>query len=419
MLQTNVSVRDKLIRDFPEIYTKDIDKAIKALKLVIMAGCHGPQREYELVRDNLIKQVQNRNILTKMRRGVIQGDSLVSAIIREQRDEQDRRGQVVWIVEQREEQERERELKQRQAQELKERNLKEQKLKEQERKEKVVECMCCLNATRETLIKQCSGPNGHPLCVPCVKKYVETELYEKENTSYNCINCSENCNGKIPEKVVCEVLDPKVLAHYNGKKRDREMNSIKEAIPDIHFKKCQHCDKFTEVCETFSNSILVCMSCFEDTCLLCDQIAHPNRGCLKAVEKTKRQEIEEKLTEAFILKCNKCSVGIVKDEACNVVTCSCRNKMCWLCKENIKDHSHFDCHLCGGGGGGWSGFSGKDINSKTGKCIHGKCSMYFQDKTNILKEAMKSDATNADTSHLVTELLKPDPKATKYKTTTK
>lgn len=176
--------------------------------------------------------------------------------------------------------------------------------KEQPIKERVVECMCCLTATRETLIKQCSGPNGHSLCVTCVKKYVETELYEKENTSYNCINCSEICNGKIPEKVLCEVLDPKVLAHYNGKKRDREMNSIKEAIPDIHFKKCQHCDQFTEVCETFSNSILVCMSCFEDTCLLCNQIAHPNRGCLKAVEKTKRQEIEEKLTEAFILKCN-------------------------------------------------------------------------------------------------------------------
>ena len=61
-------------------------------------------------------------------------------------------------------------------------------------------------------------------------------------------------------------------------------------------------------------------------------------------EKT-RKEIEEKLTEAMLRECVKCGYKFYKEEGCNKMTCKCGAKMCYLCKKEVKDYSHFYCPL--------------------------------------------------------------------------
>ena len=54
-----------------------------------------------------------------------------------------------------------------------------------------------------------------------------------------------------------------------------------------------------------------------------------------------RKKIEEKLTEAMLRECVKCGYKFFKVEGCNKMTCKCGAKMCYLCKKEVKDYSHF------------------------------------------------------------------------------
>ena len=54
-----------------------------------------------------------------------------------------------------------------------------------------------------------------------------------------------------------------------------------------------------------------------------------------------RKKIEEKLTEAMLRECLMCGYKFYKEEGCNKMTCRCGAKMCYLCRKEVKDYSHF------------------------------------------------------------------------------
>ena len=54
-----------------------------------------------------------------------------------------------------------------------------------------------------------------------------------------------------------------------------------------------------------------------------------------------RKMIEEKLTEAMLRECANCNNKFYKEEGCNKMTCRCGAKMCYLCKKEAVDYSHF------------------------------------------------------------------------------
>jgi hypothetical protein len=60
--------------------------------------------------------------------------------------------------------------------------------------------------------------------------------------------------------------------------------------------------------------------------------------------------VAEAMTKAFLQKCNNCQLPFVKEEGCNMITCSCENIQCFVCSQNIDGHDHFgygdeDCPL--------------------------------------------------------------------------
>jgi hypothetical protein len=64
----------------------------------------------------------------------------------------------------------------------------------------------------------------------------------------------------------------------------------------------------------------------------------------KKDEETARKRIEEQLSEAMIRECWKCRTKYFKEEGCNKMTCpkpGCGAKMCYLCKQPVKDYTHF------------------------------------------------------------------------------
>ena len=71
---------------------------------------------------------------------------------------------------------------------------------------------------------------------------------------------------------------------------------------------------------------------------------------------SKKQTIDDKLSEALILTCNKCNVSIVKEHGCNKMECVGGNKMCNICKKDINDEGYR--HFC----------NNHNCNRKCNKC---------------------------------------------------
>jgi TRIAD3 protein (E3 ubiquitin-protein ligase RNF216) len=159
-------------------------------------------------------------------------------------------------------------------------------------------------------------------------------------------------------------------------------------VDDINIKLCQHCGAGTDIGENVDHYLLVCMECFKDTCLKCNQVDHPGKACysLGNITQSKRQEIEDKMTEALIVKCNHCNRSIFKNEGCNKITCVCGTHNCYICKQIIPKsvgYSHFCIrHNC-------------DCN---------KCHLWEQNTKKRLLDAVKEDYDD-ETKKLITGLL--------------
>jgi hypothetical protein len=52
------------------------------------------------------------------------------------------------------------------------------------------------------------------------------------------------------------------------------------------------------------------------------------------------------MSDALVRKCNVCGLRFLKSDGCNLMTCRCGNKQCFVCSVNIKDHSHFSNETC-------------------------------------------------------------------------
>jgi len=219
-------------------------------------------------------------------------------------------------------------------------------------------CNCCCDDKKIEDFGQCT--EGHLICKKCIKIHTENTIYQKLSCKISCIDCNVKCFGEFDEQILSVILEPRVLSEYKNLKKLEEIKEL--CIDDINIKLCQHCGSGTDIGEV-EQELLVCMECFKDTCLKCNQFGHPGKDCytLGNVNNCKRQEIEDKMSDALIVKCNKCNTSIFKNEGCNKVTCVCGTHNCYVCKKIITKqigYSHFcreqncqkdngsSCNLC-------------------------------------------------------------------------
>jgi hypothetical protein len=223
------------------------------------------------------------------------------------------------------------------------------------------ECTCCYDDKEIIDFGQCT--DGHLICNSCVKKHATDTIYQKLSSKICCINTQDKCFGTISDSILEKVLDIRIFSEYIILKNMAEIKEL--CIDDINIKICQHCNAGTDIGEQEQGQgqvieTLICMECFKDTCLKCNQVGHPGAECyaLGNVCRSQRQNIEDKMSEAVIIRCGNCNNTIVKDEGCNKVTCLCGNYICYCCKQNVPKsvgYSHFctehnckkpDCKPC-------------------------------------------------------------------------
>ena len=218
-----------------------------------------------------------------------------------------------------------------------------------------IKCSCCCEDKIIEEFGQCS--DGHLICKVCIRKHAENTIYQQLSCKIKCIDCGEKCFGEFSEETLHAILNERVFSEYKNLKKIDEINQL--CVDDINIKLCQHCGAGTDIGKNSVQYLLVCMECFKDTCLKCNQVNHPGKPCysLGNVMQSKRQDIEDKMTEALIVKCNTCKKSIFKNEGCNKITCVCGTDNCYICKQMIPEsvgYSHFcisddcscdKCHL--------------------------------------------------------------------------
>jgi TRIAD3 protein (E3 ubiquitin-protein ligase RNF216) len=247
-----------------------------------------------------------------------------------------------------------------------------------------IECSCCCDDKPIEDFGQCT--DGHLICKVCIKKHAENTIYQQLSCKIKCIDCNEKCFGEFSEETLESILNDRVFSEYKNLKKIEEINQL--CVDDINIKLCQHCGAGTDIGENSDQYLLVCMECFKDTCLKCNQVDHPGKACysLGNITQSKRQEIEDKMTEALIVKCNQCNKSIFKNEGCNKVTCVCGTHNCYICKQIIPKSVGYS-HFC-----------------RSHNCDCNKCHLWEQNTKKRLLDAVKEDYNN-ETKKLITGLL--------------
>jgi TRIAD3 protein (E3 ubiquitin-protein ligase RNF216) len=319
-------IRDKLCNDFPSVYIKEIDVALKANKNSYTAT-------YYYIEDKLKENsLKLKKVPSKQRKldSVPELDNIFKSV------------------------------------------------------KQTIECSCCCDDKVIEDFGQCT--DGHLICKVCIKKHAENTIYQQLSCKIKCIDCNEKCFGEFSEETLQEILNDRVFSEYKNLKKMEEINQL--CVDDINIKLCQHCGAGTDIGENSDQYLLVCMECFKDTCLKCNQVDHPGKPCysLGNITQSKRQEIEDKMTEALIVKCNQCNKSIFKNEGCNKVTCVCGTHNCYICKQIIPKSVGYS-HFC-----------------RSHNCDCNKCHLWEQNTKKRLLDAVKEDYNN-ETKKLITGLL--------------
>jgi TRIAD3 protein (E3 ubiquitin-protein ligase RNF216) len=324
-------IRDRLRNDFPSVYVKDIDTTLKTNKYSYVASYY--YLENALISNSLkLKTVKTKLVNSITNYELPELESVFNAI-----------------------------------------NPK-------------LECNCCCDDKPFEEFGQCT--DGHIICKICIKKHAENMIYQQLSCKIKCINCNEKCFGEFNEDALQSILSERVFAEYKNLKKMDEMKEL--CVDDINIKICQHCGAGTDVGENFEQYLLICMECFKDTCLKCNQVDHPGKPCysLGNVVQSKRQEIEDKMSEALIVKCNSCDKSIFKNEGCNKVTCICGTHNCYVCKQIIPKSIGYS-HFC-----------------RNHDCSCNKCHLWEQNTKKRLLDAVKDNYDyDKETQKLIEGLL--------------
>ncbi|KAF9154151.1 hypothetical protein BG015_001727 [Linnemannia schmuckeri] len=204
------------------------------------------------------------------------------------------------------------------------------------------ECGCCFDDVPANRIAMCE--EGHIFCLSCSRRGAEVELGYRR-TVLKCMTAG--CTAVFPDSEAVLFLSKPV---FEGLMRARQQSELKMAGLDS-LVECPFCS-YAAIVENDEDKEFRCQGpkCRRVSCRLCKALTHIPLSCeeyRKELEKDNvlsvQHKVEEEMSQALIRECPKCKSRFFKTEGCNKMTCpQCHTHMCYVCKIQIKDYSHFD-----------------------------------------------------------------------------
>jgi TRIAD3 protein (E3 ubiquitin-protein ligase RNF216) len=206
----------------------------------------------------------------------------------------------------------------------------------------LLECPCCFD---DELLDDdmLACPDGHIFCKECVKRYTETSIGDSKYM-FNCIN--DKCKREFEMSTLSNVLEPNMFSKVL---RNIQNEEIKKAGIE-NLESCKYCT-YAAIIENPEEKVFRCLNpdCLKETCRQCNEPNHLPLRCNeieKSDEVSMRTWIENRVTEAMIRQCHKCSKRFFKVEGCNMMHCVCGASMCYLCRKPTSDYKHFQEGTC-------------------------------------------------------------------------
>ncbi|KAI0155027.1 hypothetical protein GGR57DRAFT_491923 [Xylariaceae sp. FL1272] len=234
-----------------------------------------------------------------------------------------------------------------------------------------VECGICFDEFALTQMVSCQGENMHWFCRACLKTQAETQIgmgkYE-----LTCMSM-DGCLAEFSRDQKNRFLDRKLETAL-----DRiEQEAMLRMAGIENLETCPFCPYAAEYPPVEMDKEFRCDNpqCQQVSCRLCRRETHIPKSCAEADEDRgldARHILEEAMSDALIRRCNQCQSPFVKDEGCNKMRCSkCGTMMCDVCRQTIKDYTHFN-----------------DV-SRGGKT--GRCALYDQSQSRYEQEVRKAE----------------------------
>ncbi|ORY58171.1 uncharacterized protein BCR38DRAFT_353404, partial [Pseudomassariella vexata] len=212
----------------------------------------------------------------------------------------------------------------------------------------MAECGCCFDDCPINRMVHCEGDTVHWFCRGCAKQQAETIIgYSKYKLT--CMSM-DNCEAGFSISQRKKFLDNKLQTALD---RNEQAEVLREAGIE-NLETCPFCPFAMEYPTVEENKEFRCANpeCEVVSCRLCRKETHIPKTCDEAkLEEghSARHTIEEAMSEAVIRKCNKCSNPFIKQDGCNKITCTrCRTIQCYVCRQTVKDYSHFNDTSRGG-----------------------------------------------------------------------
>ncbi|XP_041473758.1 uncharacterized protein LOC121422663 [Lytechinus variegatus] len=204
-----------------------------------------------------------------------------------------------------------------------------------EQEGQMIECGCCyLEVTFENMI-QCL--EGHLFCQTCLQRYTKEAVYGQGKATLSCLE--DGCDSVFPRSQLEKTLTKEILLKYDERVVEESIN-----MADMdNLLRCPNCN-YAAVLDK-DHKVFSCPECHKETCRNCKEPWKDHYGleCDQVKKQsTMRLSYQERMTEAKVRTCYKCGTKFTKSEGCNKMTCRCGAKMCYICRQPIKDYSHFD-----------------------------------------------------------------------------
>ncbi|XP_019872467.1 uncharacterized protein LOC109600733 isoform X1 [Aethina tumida] len=223
---------------------------------------------------------------------------------------------------------------------IKERDSLYKNAKEQARKFGLLEeCKIC--GDDELIPEECFFcTKGCIYCKDCLKTGLEVAIGEG-NLVFPC----HYCDAVFSHGTLKMVLPTKTFEKLEGRIQSEELRKANLEGSDV----CPFCN-YIQLFEE-NDKIFKCKNpdCLMESCRLCRHKSHIPQRCeeIEYDEDVKmRTFIENKMAEAVMRTCHKCSKKFIKEHGCNKMTCSCGATICYLCNKGDIDYQHFQAGRC-------------------------------------------------------------------------
>ncbi|KAI1853118.1 hypothetical protein JX265_011399 [Neoarthrinium moseri] len=210
------------------------------------------------------------------------------------------------------------------------------------------ECGCCFEECPLNRMVCCENAEGHWFCRGCMRQHAENTIgYSKYELK--CMSM-DGCSAGFSVAQRKLFLDKKLQIALD--RIEAQAMLEKAGIEDLET--CPFCPMAIEYPPVHENKEFRCTNreCEIVSCRLCRKQTHIPKTCAEAAaeeEHSARHTIEEAMSEAVIRKCNKCANPYIKSDGCNKIFCTkCSTIQCYVCRQTVKDYSHFNDQNRGG-----------------------------------------------------------------------